>query len=237
MLCSNCNRHVKPVVGVDIDGLLGNYHEHFTWFAEMYLGRPLPRPYEGGEEFSDFLQLDKRVYREIKLAYRQGGLKRFLPMYDGADLFVKTLQALGVEIWIATTRPYLRLDNIDPDTRHWLKWNDIPYDFMVHGEDKWIQLINQVGKDRIICVFDDLLEECQKAWDLGLMINQPDRVHNSREPWHYRFEIWSHPLAWIADIVNRWEVRDGHQRKTVEDGGVPGGASRMVRDEPRDVSG
>ena len=73
MLCSDCQRVIRPVVALDIDGTLGDYHTHFQAFAEMYLGMPLRRGFDGEGDFGDYMGLPKHVYREIRLSYRQGG--------------------------------------------------------------------------------------------------------------------------------------------------------------------
>lgn len=192
MKCTECSKHVKPVIAVDIDGTLGMYHEHFTAFASDYVGKQLRTGYPGGEEFSDYLGMSKQSYREAKLAYRQGGMKRSMPTHVGARAFMKEVWELGFEIWIATTRPWMRLDNIDPDTREWLFRNGIQYDYMIYGEDKYEQLVKAVGGERIVLVIDDLRDQCFEAMKQLRMekskepvatwpVVQPQRVHNRRE--------------------------------------------------------
>ncbi len=167
MLCSKCSEQLKPIVAVDIDGTLGDYHEHFHAFAEAYVGRPLGRAstdcYNGDDEFSEYLQLDKALYRQIKLAYRQGGLKRSMPLFPQAKNLMWWLRQEGVEIWVTTTRPYLRLDGIDPDTREWLRRNDIPYDGLLYDEDKYQVLAERVDPARVVAIVDDLPEQCRAA--------------------------------------------------------------------------
>jgi len=176
--CTNCSKLVRPVAVVDIDGTLGMYHEHFIWFAQKYLNTQLPHNYDGRGEFSDFLGLDKREYRDIKLAYRQGGMKRFMPVYTGAGWFMEKLHDMGLEIWIATTRPWMSLSNIDPDTRFWLKQNMMPYDGMVFDDRKYESVLNLIDQERIVIVIEDLLELCDEALTLGLNVWQPERPHN-----------------------------------------------------------
>jgi hypothetical protein len=210
MLCSSCGREVAPVVSVDVDGSLGDYHGHFVRFAEGYLGRKLPRGYGGEMEFSEWLGIDKRTYRDVKLAYRQGGMKRTMPAFDGASWFMNGLRGLGAEIWIATTRPYLRLDNIDPDTRHWLERHDIPYDSIIYGEDKYERLVNLVEPDRIILVVEDLIEEVLVAEGLGLNVLQPERDHNVRSRREDgTFGNFRAALAEVAARLEEWRMGNG----------------------------
>lgn len=159
-----------PVVALDIDGTSGDYHSHFTWFAEQYLGRPMPDPtqYTGGVPFNKHLGVSRSTYRTMKLAYRQGGLKRWMPAYDGIGAFTKHVRNSGVQVWICTTRPYLRLDNIDPDTRHWLRRNGLQYDAVLYGAHKYRDLVRGVGSERVVIVYDDLPALVEQSLSLGL---------------------------------------------------------------------
>jgi hypothetical protein len=166
----------KPVVALDIDGTLGDYHKHFLWFATHWFGREFPAPEkaEFGVRLSTFMGVTHREYRDCKLAYRQGGLKRFMPAYPFASGLTSGLRRDGAQIWLCTTRPYLRLDNIDPDTREWLRRNRIEYDAVIFpGLDeeegtKYRDLVEQVGLDRIVGICDDLPEQTADAYTRGI---------------------------------------------------------------------
>src|SRR4051812_39188156 len=84
MKCSDCSKRVKPIVVSDIDGTLSMYHEAITSFSARYFGTDAPRdPYYGDEPFRDYLGLTQEQHRAMKLAYRQGGNKRFVtPWFD-----------------------------------------------------------------------------------------------------------------------------------------------------------
>lgn len=159
----------KPVVGLDIDGTMGDYHGHFTRFAEQWLGREMPDPSLNtqGVPLYKWLGMSKSTYRQCKLAYRQGGMKRSMPCYDGASELTRAVRKAGAEVWITTTRPYLRLDNIDPDTRHWLRRNGIQHDGVLYGEHKYRDLKKYLG-DRVLFVVDDLPEMVEQARAVGL---------------------------------------------------------------------
>jgi hypothetical protein len=193
----------KPVVALDIDGTLGDYHRHFLNFAEGYFGRPMPHPEEArhGVRLSTFIGVSHREYRDCKLAYRQGAQKRTMPAYPFASKLTHNVRAAGAALWICTTRPYLRLDNIDPDTREWLRRNSIEYDAVVFEgideESKYGDLVSQVGLPRIIAVCDDLPAQVQDAQRLGIgtcyLRDQPYnrgdnmpgfRVHDLEELWY-----------------------------------------------------
>jgi hypothetical protein len=55
---------------------------------------------------------------------------------------------------VCTTRPYLHLDNIEPDTVEWLRRNRIPYDALLMGEHKYRDLRRQYG-EQVAAVLDD----------------------------------------------------------------------------------
>lgn len=175
-----------PVVALDLDGTLGNYHKHFLWFAELWLGKAMPDPWEfnPGMPLWKFMGVSRARYRECKLAYRQGGLKRFMPVYDGASDLTYAIKREKAEVWICTTRPYLRLDNIDPDTREWLRRNNIRYDAVLFGDDKYAELKRQAGSSRtgrVVVVFDDLPEQTAKAINLGFCTYIRDQPYNRHD--------------------------------------------------------
>jgi hypothetical protein len=166
MLCTKCSEVVKPVVAIDIDGTLGNYHKHFLDFAQSYLGVSIPSwecsQYNGVESFRDWtcklFGIDQATWYQIKLAYRQGGMKRTMPVTFDARLFTKRIRDLNAELWLTTSRPYNRLDNIDPDTREWLRRNHIDFDHLLYDDDKYQLLSELVDKRRVVMVLDDLGE-------------------------------------------------------------------------------
>lgn len=176
MKCSDCNKVIKPVVAVDIDGTLGDYHSHFLEFAYEYLAIDGPTPLRSGfrgqcgfkEWFLDtFATVTEEDWKDAKLAYRQGGQKRSMPVWDGAPEFVRDLKAvLDVEVWLTTTRPYMRMDNIDPDTRFWLERHGIPYDGLLYDELKFRSLVKIVDPSRVVAVVDDLGEMLHEAASL-----------------------------------------------------------------------
>lgn len=169
-----------PVVALDIDGTSGDYHKHFTEFIAQWTGRsmPDPRSMTGGIPFHEHLNVSRATYRQAKLAYRQGGMKRSMPAYEGVGELTKHIRKKGCQIWICTTRPYLRLDNIDPDTKHWLRRNGMQYDCVLYGEHKYRDLVSTVGKDRIVVVYDDLPRMVDQALALDLTALLRDQPYN-----------------------------------------------------------
>jgi hypothetical protein len=105
-------------------------------------------------------------------------MKRTMPPYGDARWFLQRLREDGFEIWLTTTRPYLRLDNVDPDTREWLRRQDMTYDGLLYDEDKYRRLIDIVGLERIVLVIEDLADKYDRAEELGLPVVLINRPHN-----------------------------------------------------------
>jgi len=170
MKCSSCSRKVKPVIALDIDGTLGDFYRHFINFLTLYLGVSDESwmLYDGSTEFSDWLGLDKKTYREAKLAFRTGGFKRWMPAFQGLNDVLFAIGDCDVELWITTTRPWMRLDNLDPDTREWLSRNDVQYDGLLFNEEKYLVLTETIDADRVVFVVDDELAHLDIAASIGL---------------------------------------------------------------------
>jgi 5'(3')-deoxyribonucleotidase len=187
MICSQCSALIRPIVAIDIDGTLADYHSHFVNFAMNYTNSVMAEGYDGSCDFNEWIGISKEKYREIKLAYRQGGLKRWTPAFTSAKTLMQVLKAEEVEIWITTTRPYLRLDNIDPDTRFWLEQNDISYSGLLYDEDKYQVLYENVDHTRVVAILDDLPEMFDRASelfgeDVPIMIAREHNITNRRTP-------------------------------------------------------
>lgn len=174
MLCSNCSHPIKPVVAVDIDGTLGDYHGHFLRFAAEWIGEghgfdPGIYNYDGQMAFSTWCEvtfgIDLATYRQIKLAYRQGGMKRTMRIWDGSYALCGAIRDAGAELWMTTTRPYLSLDNIVPDTVEWCRRHQIDYDGMLFDELKYEEFSKRIDPSRVVAVFDDLSEMYDAAND------------------------------------------------------------------------
>lgn len=157
-----------PLVALDLDGTLGDYHRHFERFAQMWTGRDIMWDPEVVGPFYRQLGMSRAVYRQCKLAYRMGGMKRSIPVFEGAAEMVKAIRGAGVGVAACTTRPYLAMSTIDLDTQHWLKRNGIKVDHILYGEHKYRDLVKSVGRDRVVCALDDDLSQLSVAQRLGV---------------------------------------------------------------------
>lgn len=182
----------SPVFGIDIDGTLGEYHDHFIRFARAWMGKHIPSGYDGSVPMAKWCGVGRSKYRDCKLAYRRGGLKRSMPCFGHARELTVSLRRKGAGVVICTTRPYLALDNVEPDTTEWLRRNRIQYDGMITGEHKYRELKKTYGEKNVVAVLDDLPEMVMQAWEIGLKpvlrarpyntpTNFPLVAHNLRE--------------------------------------------------------
>jgi hypothetical protein len=239
MLCSRCSEIVKPVVAVDIDGTLGDYHTHLIDFMQAYLGvddspwlEKYGFGYDGSIKMSEWANriygIDHKTYEQIKLAYRQGGQKRSMPLYKGVQHVTQQLRSLGVELWLTTTRPYLRLDGVDPDTRFWLDRHGIGYDGLLYDQDKYRVLAERISVERVIAVLDDLPEQYDAAAEVF-----GDHVPILRSTRYNRAIIrpqMTDQLAaagmLIRNCVFEWEVKHVYeQRYCFPDSGIQSGVT------------
>lgn len=213
MRCTDCSRELRPVVAVDIDGTMADYHGTFTAFVRWYFGRDeteMPaEPWDGQGEMEDYLRLTKHQYREAKLAYRQGGNKRTLPIHNGAKELCHEVRAMGAELWVATSRPWQRLDNIDPDTRFWLDSNDIEFDGILYGDDKYTQLLKIVERERIAGVIEDLPEQIEVLSASGIPFFQHYQPHNSSLAGRWSpGGTLAEARLWITYQINDWKAHN-----------------------------
>jgi hypothetical protein len=216
---------LRPVVALDIDGTLGNWHDDFLQFAWKWLygvKKMAPEHWYmyDGTSLNVHMGVTKEQYRAVKLAYRQSGLKRDMHMFHGADELVRRVRNAGAEVWVCTTRPYLRLDNIDPDTREWLERNNLRVDGVIFGEHKYVDLCGLVDRERIVGVLDDLPEMVQQAQTQGLPAMLIQRHHNQEWWAQERGRLLvgrSKPLSlphlhaaqeWLLAEIKDWKVKN-----------------------------
>jgi FMN phosphatase YigB (HAD superfamily) len=217
MRCSNCHKEIKPVVAIDIDGTLADYHDHFLNFAVQWLGFPYQKPrgalaYDGSEPhrewFTRTMGVDVTTFRTIKLAFRQGGLKRTMPVYRESTETINAVREMGAEIWLTTTRPWERFDRVDPDTRHWLNQHGIEFDGLIYDDNKMSALAERVEPDTVVAVVDDLievLEEAHQQFDNAVTILRKT-IHNRGVSWPHEGYMGD-IQEWIQGSINVWRIR------------------------------
>lgn len=194
---------------MDIDGTAGYFHEHFIRFAAMYLQRQISLPWTGEKPFWQHLGVSKLTYRQIKLCYRQGAIKRSMPVVLGAPGFTRAVRRAGAELWVCTTRPYLRLDNIDPDTRFWLRHNGFQHDGVLFGESKYRDLAQLVGSHRVVGVLDDDPEQIERAKAMNLNAFLMNREYNQNVTDSIRFPSMEVATKYFLTLVRKWKEERG----------------------------
>ncbi|TXH16792.1 MAG: hypothetical protein E6R03_04950 [Hyphomicrobiaceae bacterium] len=195
---------------------MADYHNHFHHFAiSYYEGSRTVKPrgfsqWDGVGEFEDHIGLTKEQYREAKLAYRQGGGKRLMPAF-GMIHAPEYASRLGFEVWITTTRPWMRHDSTDPDTRHWLEKHGVAFDHLLYEDpNKYERLAELVDAHRVLFVIDDLDVMLRQA-ELFLpraAVVKAERFHNQFDDWH----TGAGGLLQVQEILETckavWDARD-----------------------------
>lgn len=201
-----------PLVALDLDGTLGDYHRHFERFAQMWTGRDIKWDPGLIGPFYKQLGMSKAVYRQCKLAYRMGGMKRSIPIFEGASELTKAIRGAGVGIAACTTRPYLAMSTIDLDTQHWLRRNGITVDHILYGEHKYRDLVKSVGKQRIVCALDDDLSQLGVASRLGIVpIMRRNEANQGYVPNDDQMFVWTLTAAQetILELIELHKNRIG----------------------------
>jgi len=129
-----------------------------------------------------------------------------MPVYPHAAELTKNLRRAGAEVWICTTRPYLRLDNIDPDTRHWLRRHGIQYDGVLFGENKYRELVKRVDRKRVVAVLDDLMAMVGQAQGLGLPAYLRDQPYNQYVSNTYRIHDLKEAEVFFWNLIQQWKA-------------------------------
>jgi len=219
---------------------MGMYHQHFLEFASNYLNQQVKDHYVGNQPFKEWFCTNYRctadVWHDIKLAYRQGGLKRTMPVYPEAKELCRGIQAAGAELWVTTTRPYIRHDNIDPDTREWLRRNYIPYDYLIYDGHKYRKLAQLVGPERVCAVLDDLHEEVLEAEQVfGIRVPiLRKQSYNRATGWYTEASNLAMAGRFINERIKRWRKEyDGAEPVQNYDGAHSGQSSATLPDEVR----
>lgn len=162
---------------LDIDGVLCSYPEAWVKFVNEHVDKSL--------QSNNLTVLKQKVpystYRRLKEKYRISGIKRTLPIIDGATEFTKKLRKLGYIIVLLTKRPFLKYEQLFADTLYWIKENQIEHDLIFWGKDKHFQILKYFPS------LDFLVEDNHKSANevakLGYKVYLLDNPYN-RLPLH-----------------------------------------------------
>lgn len=166
----------NKIAGVDIDGVLAAYPEHFVNFINKRMGTD----YKVSEikEYNmkkAFKELPDGVIGELKDEFRQSGEKRYIPVLPGAKKFLEILHRKGFKIVLLSARPYKKYKRIFADTQEWLDKNDLIHDAILWDEDKCNRLIREFGKDNVSFFVEDNLNNANSIAKVSkvYLINRP----------------------------------------------------------------
>lgn len=112
---------------LDIDGILIEYPKVFLIWTKS----TKDLDFMTLEEMKESMTVEQ--YEAIKKEYRYSGVKRELPIVDGAKEIMLMLKKLKWNIWVVTSRP--NMHPVNTDTRYWLD-NNVPYDKLTFQKDK-----------------------------------------------------------------------------------------------------
>lgn len=99
-----------------------------------------------------------------------------MPVVDGASELTTSLRRRGAIVVLCTTRPYLSLEGVDEDTRHWASRSKVAHDFIIWGENKYRDL-SRFGS-RVVGVLDDEPVMLRQALDCDIMAIAINRPYN-----------------------------------------------------------
>jgi len=145
----------RKVVGVDIDGVLAAYPEHFLDFINREVGTDLK--VEDLTEYNVYeaLELPYDMTKRLKAKFRETGEKRHIPVLDGAKEFLESLKNNDYKIVLLSARPYKKYKRIFADTQEWLEKNELIHDAILWDEDKCNRLIREFGHDNVEFFVED----------------------------------------------------------------------------------
>lgn len=187
----------RPVIGVDIDGVLGDQIKAISPVVEARFGYPLLT--EHVTTYSHPIE-DTHLGRLLWTAMDDPEFVRAMPVHAGAEMMLQELRQLG-EILIITARPAAA----DAVTRGWLTENSLHFDRFMLGE---MAKKSVAGSDILIDDYSgNLAEYLDNTEGNGVLVERPWNV-NDLEPVaeHLssgRLQIAS-SLAEVPKIVSRF---------------------------------
>lgn len=90
-----------------------------------------------------------------KAAWYEAGGFNHVAAIEGASNALHAIRAAGHRIAIITARPVWVHRRVAWDTQSWLKANNIPYDILAFGKDKYDELVRHVFPARVVGFVED----------------------------------------------------------------------------------
>lgn len=150
------NQEDKPVVIVDLDGVLANHSKAFLQFVGSQSGIDYSTGDFPSHSLSEFLTgCTLQEYRAMQHDFRKEYNKLMLDPYEGElRSALLSLREKGYRIAIMTARPASQYKHMKYMTMMWLDKNQLPYDLIFWGRDK-AELAIKSGCSNIVAAFDN----------------------------------------------------------------------------------
>lgn len=152
---------IRPIVLIDLDGVLNHYPKPFLDFVAQQTGKQ----YETMEALEE---QDMALKVQMKHLYRQSGIKRTLPVREDSVFSCQALARAGYDLVIMSQRPRDLYARIEGDTIYWLRRQQVPYSRLLFVSDKQRRLILSPLKERIRFAVDDDANVVDRLRDLGI---------------------------------------------------------------------
>jgi uncharacterized HAD superfamily protein len=171
----------KPIVGLDLDGVMANYTKGLI----EYINKELHNDFDTSVVYyriEDHLSgVSKEVFNKLLDGFRTTGQKRYLDIFPGAKRFVQLLRHNGYSVILLTARPYKIYKRMFSDTIYWLKKNNIEYDAILFNDDKGNTLINTFGAEKIRFFVEDNLRQANAISKKDVKVYMLNKTYNQGE--------------------------------------------------------
>lgn len=137
-------KQAEKVCALDIDGVLNYYPQ--TWVD--YLNRQLNANFRDLNEAKRVIPY--KTYKDLKWRYRESGEKAKLEIRAGAKEVMEELHRRGYQILLLTSRPFKEHKTLFKQTVDWLTEGRLPYDGIIFGEEKYIEVLTQAPNLRFL---------------------------------------------------------------------------------------
>ena len=151
------------IIGVDIDGVLAAYPEHFLNFINKEIGTDYKVEDVTEYNIYEALDLPHNTTKKLKGKFRETGEKRFIPILNGAKEFLDLFSEMGYKIVLLSARPYKKYKRIFADTQEWLDKNNLAHDAILWDEDKCNRLVREFGSNSVEFFVEDNLSNANSV--------------------------------------------------------------------------
>ena len=145
----------SKIAGVDIDGVLAAYPEHYINYVNKELGTDFKVNQVKDYDLYNSLPIPEDIALDLKDSFRQSGQNRTIPVLEGAKKFLQELRRRDYKIVLLSARPYKQYRRIFADTQTWLNENGLVHDAILWDEDKCGRLVREFGKENVSFFVED----------------------------------------------------------------------------------